>query len=213
MRWYYACKVRKGTVFIKGIYISGNSQMAELVRPNIQKNICRYCIYASGNSRMRWYYACACRVRKGTVFIKGIYTSGNSRMAELVRPNIQKKIADVRAWDDIMHKVHNGTVFIKGIYSSGNSRKAELVRPNIQKKIDVMHEMILCIKYTTVLYLSKDFRELMAELVRPNIQKKIDICIHEMILVRKGTVFIKGIYTSGNSRMANWFARTSQRKL
>ena len=82
---------------------------------------------------MRWYYAC--RVRKGTVFIKGIYTSGNSRMAELVRPNIPKKIVDVRAWDDIMHKVHNGTVFIKGIYSSGNSRKAELVRPNIQKKI------------------------------------------------------------------------------
>ena len=79
-------------------------------------------------------------------------------MAELVRPNIQKKIADVRAWDDIMHKVHNGTVFIKGIYTSGNSRKAELVRPNIQKKIAVtcIHEMILCIKYTTVLYLSKE---------------------------------------------------------
>ena len=59
---------------------------------------------------MRWYYAC--RVRKGTVFIKGIYTSGNSRMAELVRPNIQKKIADVRAWDDI--------ILCKGIYTSGN---------------------------------------------------------------------------------------------
>ena len=67
-------------------------------------------------------------------------------MAELVRPNIPKKIVDVRAWDDIMHKVHNGIVFIKGIYSSGNSRKAELVRPNIQKKIAVtcIHEMILC---------------------------------------------------------------------
>ena len=64
-------------------------------------------------------------------------------MAELVRPNIP---VDVRAWDDIMHKVHNGIVFIKGIYSSGNSRKAELVRPNIQKKIAVtcIHEMILC---------------------------------------------------------------------
>ena len=72
-------------------------------------------------------------------------------MAELVRPNIPKKIVDVRAWDDIMHtesilQVHNGIVFIKGIYSSGNSRKAELVRPNIQKKIAVtcIHEMILC---------------------------------------------------------------------
>ena len=71
---------------------------------------------------------------------------GTHSMAELVRPNIQKKIVDVRAWDDIMHKVHNGIVFIKGIYSSGNSRKAELVRPNIQKKIAVtcIHEMILC---------------------------------------------------------------------
>ena len=67
-------------------------------------------------------------------------------MAELVRPNIQKIIADVRAWDDFMHKVHNGTAFIKGIYTSGNSRVAELVRPNIQKKIaDIcIHEMILC---------------------------------------------------------------------
>ena len=93
---------------------------------------------------MRWYYAC--KGREGTVFIKGIYTSGNSQIAELVRPNIPKKIVDVRAWDDIMHKVHNGIVFIKGIYSSGNSRKAELVRPNIQKKIaDIcIHEMILC---------------------------------------------------------------------
>ena len=53
----------------------------------------------------------------GTVFIKGIYISVNSRMAGLVRPNIQKKIADVRTWDDIMHvKYANGTVFIKGIY-------------------------------------------------------------------------------------------------
>ena len=105
---------------------------------------------------MRWYYAC---IRKGTVFIKGIYTSGNSRMAELVRPNIPKKIVDVRAWDDIMHKVHNGIVFIKGIYSSGNSRMAELVRPNIQKKIaDYMHtwDDIMHVKYAKVLYLSKE---------------------------------------------------------
>ena len=67
-------------------------------------------------------------------------------MAELVRPNIPKKIADVRTWDDIMNKVHNGTVFIKIIYTSGNSRMAELVRRNIQKKIadTCLHEMILC---------------------------------------------------------------------
>ena len=79
---------------------------------------------------MRWYYACTQRYQS--------YSSGNIQ--------IQKKIADVRAWDDIMHKVHNGTVFIKGIYTSGNSRMAELVRPNIQKKIaDIcIHEMILC---------------------------------------------------------------------
>ena len=59
--------------------------MAELVRPNIQKKIADICIH-------EMIYAC--RVRKGTVFIKGIYTSGNSRMAELVRPNIQKNIVD-----------------------------------------------------------------------------------------------------------------------
>ena len=50
-------------------------------------------------------------------------------MAELVRPNIQKKIADVRAWDYIMHKVHNGTVFIKGIYILVNSRMGETGSP------------------------------------------------------------------------------------
>ena len=179
-------KVHNVTVFIKGIYTSGNSRMAELVRPNIQKKIVDVrawddfmhkvhngTVFSKGiyfrelthgrtgspehpkeNSRCamcvaeheRYMIHYACRVRKGTVFIKGIYTSGNSRMAELVRPNIPKKIVDVRAWDDIMHKVHNGIVFIKGIYSSGNSRKAELVRPNIQKKIAVtcIHEMILC---------------------------------------------------------------------
>ena len=95
--------------------------MAELVHPKIQKGIADTSYYA-------------CKVCKGTVFIKGIYTSGDSGMAELVRPNIQKKIVDVRAWDDIMHKVHNGTVFMIGICTSGNSRMTELVRPNIQKK-------------------------------------------------------------------------------
>ena len=78
-----------------------------------------------------------------------LYLSKESTSGELGRtgsPEHPKKIADVRAWDDIMHKVHNGTVFIKGIYTSGNSRMAELVRPNIQKKIaDIcIHEMILC---------------------------------------------------------------------
>ena len=45
MRWYYAWKVRKGTVFIKGIYISANSRMAGLVRPNIQKKIADMCVH------------------------------------------------------------------------------------------------------------------------------------------------------------------------
>ena len=129
MRWFYACKVRKVTVFIKGIYISVNSRIAGLVRPNIKTKIADMSIhemilcikyttvlylskesilqgtharpnwFARRSKReyqihayMRWYYAC--KVRKGTVFIKGIYTSGNSRMAELVRSNIQKKRAD-----------------------------------------------------------------------------------------------------------------------
>ena len=118
----------------------------------------------------------------------------------MVRPNIQKKIADVHAWEDIMHKVHNGTVFIKGIYTSGNSRMAELVRPNIQKKIakweyyadtvfikgiytwdDIMHKVHNGIVFIKGIYSSGNSRK--AELVRPNIQKKIAVtCIHEMIL-------------------------------
>ena len=182
---------------------------------------------------MRWYYAC--KGRKGTVFIKGIYTSGNSQMAELVRPNIQKKIADVRAWDDIMHKVHNGIVFIKGIYSSGNSRKAELVRPNrcamrwkkIASTVFMLyftHEMILCMHrvhkvangtvFIKGIYTSGNSR--MAELVRPNIQKKIaDTCVHEMILCIKYTTVLylsKESILQGTHAWPSWFARTSKRK-
>ena len=59
-------------------------------------------------------------------------------MAGLVRPNIQKKIADtcVEEMIFIMHvKYTKGLYFFKGIYTSGNSRMAGLVRPNIQKKI------------------------------------------------------------------------------
>ena len=80
-------------------------------------------------------------------------------MAELVRPNIQKKIADVRAWDDIMHKVHNGTVFIKGIYTSGNSRMAEAGSPEHPKENSrYMHtwDDIMHVEYAKVLYLSKE---------------------------------------------------------
>ena len=93
---------------------------------------------------MRWYYAC--KVRKVTVFIKGIYILVNSRMGGLVRPNIQKRIADMRVHEMILCIKCTDTVFIKGIYTSGNSRMAGLVRPNIQKKIadTSIHEMIWC---------------------------------------------------------------------
>ena len=107
--------------------------MAELVRPNIPKKI-----VVRHEMILCIKYTTVLYLSKESI-LQGTH-------AKLVRPNIQKKIADVRAWDDIMHKVHNGTVFIKGIYTSGNSRMAELVRPNIQKKIaDIcIHEMILC---------------------------------------------------------------------
>ena len=95
---------------------------------------------------MRWYYAC--KVNEATVFFEGIYTSGNSRTATLVRPNIQKKIVDTsRAWDDITYvKYRKVLYFSKESISSGNSRMAGLVRPNIQKKIadTCVDEMILC---------------------------------------------------------------------
>ena len=89
MRWYYACEVRKGIVFIKGIYASGNSRMAELVRSNIQKKIADTCIVEMILCMESTQRYCE------SIFIKGIYISVNSRMAGLVRPNIQKRIADM----------------------------------------------------------------------------------------------------------------------
>ena len=55
-------------------------------------------------------------------------------------------------------KVHECSVFFKGIYTSGNSRTTGLVRPNIQKKIrDIwVHEMILHVKYTKIVYFLRD---------------------------------------------------------
>ena len=91
-----------------------------MVRPNIQKKIADIC--------MRYY-----AVRKGTVFIKGIYISGNSRMAELVRPNIPKKIVDVRAWDDIMHKVHIGNLSKESILQGTHARPNWFARTSKRK--------------------------------------------------------------------------------
>ena len=42
-----------------------------------------------------------------SVFFKGIYTSGNSRTAGLVRPNIQKKIMQIIAY---MRMIVQGTM-------------------------------------------------------------------------------------------------------
>ena len=56
----------------------------------------------------------------------------------------------------------------------------------------------------------------MAELVRPNIPNKIvdmrawDDFMHK---VHNGTVFIKGIYTSGNSRVAELVRPNIQKKI
>ena len=79
-------KVHNGTVFIKGIYTSGNSRMAETGSSGHPKENSRYDAY------MRWYYAC--KYAKVLYLSKESILSGNSRMAELVRPKIQKKIAD-----------------------------------------------------------------------------------------------------------------------
>ena len=140
MRWYYACKVRKGTVFIKGIYTSGNSRMAETGSPEHPKENSRYDAY------MRWYYAC--KVRKGTVFIKGIYISANSRMAgHWFARTSTKKIADVRTWDDIMHKVHNGyCIYQRNLYfrelTHGRTGSPEHPKENsryVRPWDDIMH--------------------------------------------------------------------------
>ena len=51
------------------------------------------------------------------VFFKGIYTSGNSRTAGLVRPNIQKKITDYSVHEMILciYKVHE-CIFQRNLY-------------------------------------------------------------------------------------------------
>ena len=51
---------------------------------------------------------CYAYIKYTSVFFKGIYTSGNSRTAGLVRPNIQKKIPDYSVHETMLciYKVH-----------------------------------------------------------------------------------------------------------
>ena len=101
-----------------------------------------------------------------SVFFKGIYTSGNSLTARLVRPNIQKKITEYSVHEMILciYDIKYTRVFFKGIYTSVNSRTAGLFRPNIQKKIkdNSVHEMIICIYnvHECILQRNLYFREL-----------------------------------------------------
>ena len=161
--------------YAKVLYLSkesifqGTHSMAELVRPNIQKKI----------ADVRTWDDIMHKVHNGTVFIKGIYTSGNSRMAELVRPNIPKKIVDVRAWDDIMHKVHNGTcIYQRNLYfrELTHDRTGSPEHPKENSRYMLTWDDIMHVKYAKVLYLSK-----------------------ESIL-------------QGTHAWPNWFARTSKRK-
>ena len=180
---------------------------------------------------------CVCKVLdEGTIFFEGIYTSGNSQMAGLVRPNIQKKIAG-RCVDEITYyacKVHEGTVFFEGIYTSGNSRTAALVRQNILKEMAdtwVDDEMILCIFQ----------RNLCKVLVRPKQILDIfqrNLYFRELTRSRTGTpehpkencrykrawydityvkywkllYFSKESILQGTHERPDWFARTSKRK-
>ena len=67
---------------------------------------------------------CIYDIKYTSVFFKGIYTSGNSRTARLVRPNIQKKITDYSVHEMILciYYIKYTSVFCKEIYTSGNSR-------------------------------------------------------------------------------------------
>ena len=144
---------------------------------------------------MRWYYAC--KVHECAVFFKGIYTSGNSRTTGLVRPNIQKKIADI-----CVHEMILDVKYTKIVYFQRNLYSRELTHgrtgsPNIQKKIQIyaymrwyyackVHE---CAVFFKGIYTPGNSRT--TGLVRPNIQKKIrDIWVHEMILDVKYTKIV-----------------------
>ena len=106
---------------------------------------------------MRWYYAC--KVRKGTVFIKGIYTSGNSRMAELFRPSIQRKIADMCVHEMILciQSTQGYCIFQRNLYFSelthGRTRSPEHPKENcryVRIYLIVFIALLLLVRKTVI---------------------------------------------------------------
>ena len=193
MRWYYACKVRKGTVFIKGIYISGNSQMAELVAwcsPEHPKENSR-CASAWDDIMHK--------VEKVLYLSKESILQGTHAWPNLVRPNIQKKIACRTGSPEhpkdncrYMHMRWDGIIYQRNLYfrelTHGRTGSPEHPKENSSMCV---HEMILCIKYATVTVFIKGIYKGNSRSIQlthgrtgsPEHQKKIaDTCIHEMIL-------------------------------
>ena len=91
MRWYYA--YIKYTVYFSKESILQGTHLPPDWFARTSKRREKIIVY------MIWYYA---YIMYTSVFFKGIYTSGNSRTARRVRPNIQKKITDYSVHEMIL---------------------------------------------------------------------------------------------------------------
>ena len=173
MRQCYAY-IKYTSVFCKGIYTSGNSRTAGLVRPNIQKKITDYSVHVM---ILCIYKVHKCIFRRNLYFRELTYRRTGSPEHPKEKQNIAYMHNDIK-YECIFQRnlyfrelidwfartskrrekiivymiwyyayIMYTSVFFKGIYTSGNSRTARRVRPNIQKKITdySVHEMILCI--------------------------------------------------------------------
>ena len=139
MRWYYACKVQKGTVFIKRIYTSGNSREAELVRPKIQKKIADTCI--DEMILCMWSTQRYCIYQRNLCFRE--LTHGRTGSLEHPKENSRY----MHRWNDIMNLCFRELT---------HGRTGSLEHPKENSRYmhrwnDIMHG-----KYAKVLYLSKE---------------------------------------------------------
>ena len=151
MRWYYACKVRKFTVFIKGIYISVNSRMSGLVCPKIQKQYSRH--VRTWDDVMHVKFANLLYLSTESIF------QWTHTWPDWFARTTKNKIADVRTWEDIIHKVHlRYCIYLRNLYfrelTHGRTGSPDHPKENsryMHPWDDLMH-----VTYAKVLCLSKE---------------------------------------------------------
>ena len=104
-------KVHNGTVFIKGIYTSGNSHEAELVRPKIQKKIADTCFDEM--------ILCMESTQRYCIYQKNLYFSGLTHGRAGSSEDPKENSRHVHTWDDIMHVSKQGyCIYQRNLYFS-----------------------------------------------------------------------------------------------